>query len=110
MTARGEADAASPRPRLRPFGLVPASPLVRAWTTAALAGLAAQVEPDLVEWDDGPEEARTTAQARVARPGWAVWDDDGSGLGETPELSAGAVSTLGGGRGCAAVLSWNALT
>ncbi len=82
LTAQGEADAAALRARLsRPFALVLSSPLQRARRTAELAGLAPLVEPDLVEWDYGPEEGRTTEQARQTRPGWSVWDD--TGLGET---------------------------
>ncbi len=87
LTPEGEADASALRPRLdRPFGLVLSSPLQRAARTAELAGLTAKVEPDLVEWDYGPEEGRTTAQARETRPGWSVWDD--VGLGETLEQLA----------------------
>lgn len=82
LTADGESDARALTARLdRPFGLVLTSPLQRAARTAVLAGLSADVEPDLVEWDYGPEEGRTTAQARETRPGWSVWDD--TGLGET---------------------------
>ena len=89
LTADGERDAAALAPVLRgrPFGLVLTSPLVRAARTAELAGLSAQVEPDLVEWDYGPEEGRTTDQARETRPGWTVWNDTG-GLGETVEQVA----------------------
>jgi broad specificity phosphatase PhoE len=88
LTPEGEADATALADRLagRRFGLVLTSPLVRAWRTAELAGLTAQPEPDLVEWDYGPEEGRTTAQARETRPGWSVWDD--TGLGETIEQVA----------------------
>jgi probable phosphoglycerate mutase len=87
LTSDGEADARALAARLqRPFGLVLTSPLQRAARTAELAGLRAEVEPDLVEWDYGPEEGRTTAQARETRPGWSVWDDDG--LGETLEQLA----------------------
>lgn len=81
LTPEGEADAAALRPLLTgPYALVLVSPLQRAARTAALADLAGQVEPDLVEWDYGPEEGRTTAQARETRPDWSVWDD--TGLGE----------------------------
>jgi broad specificity phosphatase PhoE len=87
LTEDGERDAVALRTRLeRPFGLVLASPLLRASRTAELAGLTAQPEPDLVEWDYGPEEGRTTAQARTSRPGWSVWHD--TGLGETLEQLA----------------------
>jgi len=83
LTPEGDADAKALAARLagRSFGLVLTSPLERARRTAELAGLSAEVEPDLVEWDYGPEEGRTTEQARETRPGWSVWDD--SGLGET---------------------------
>ena len=89
LTPDGERDATALRERLaaRPFGLVLTSPLVRAARTAELAGLPAQTESDLVEWDYGPEEGRTTEQARETRPGWSVWNDEG-GLGETIEQVA----------------------
>jgi probable phosphoglycerate mutase len=84
----GERDAAALRPRLqRPFGLVLSSPLQRAARTAELAGLRPEPDDDLVEWDYGAEEGRTTAQARETRPGWSVWDD--TGLGETLAQVAG---------------------
>ncbi len=94
LTPDGEADARALRPRLdRPFGLVLTSPLSRAARTAELAGLDAQVDADLVEWDYGPEEGRTTEQARETRPGWSVWDD--TGLGETlAELAARSARVL----------------
>lgn len=83
LTTGGEADAAALASQLaaRSFGLTLTSPLVRASRTAELAGLSALEDPGLVEWDYGPEEGRTTEQARETRPGWSVWDD--TGLGET---------------------------
>jgi broad specificity phosphatase PhoE len=88
LTAEGERDAVALRDRLAgwDFGLVLASPLQRAARTAELAGLSAESDADLVEWDYGPEEGRTTEQARQTRPGWSVWDD--TGLGETLEQVA----------------------
>lgn len=84
LTGPGEDDARALRPRLqRPFGLVLSSPLQRARRTAELAWLQPEIDADLVEWDYGPEEGRTTEQARETRPGWSVWDD--CGLGETLE-------------------------
>lgn len=89
LTPDGERDAAGLADRLtsRSFGLVLASPLQRAQRTAELAGLSYELEEDLVEWDYGPEEGRTTEQARETRPGWSVWDD--TGLGETLDQVAG---------------------
>ena len=88
LTPDGERDARALAGRLegRAFGLVMTSPLQRAARTAEFAGLTAQVDADLVEWDYGPEEGRTTGQARETRPGWSVWDD--TGLGERLEQVA----------------------
>ena len=58
------------------FALVLTSPLQRARDTAALAGFPdAEPDPDLVEWDYGDYEGRSTAEIRKERPGWDVWRD-----------------------------------
>jgi broad specificity phosphatase PhoE len=66
------------------FSLVLVSPRARARDTAALAGLGdrAEVDEDLVELAYGEYEGRTTADIRIERPGWTVWDH-GSPGGET---------------------------
>lgn len=59
------------------FGLVLCSPLSRARDTAALAGLTPDaIDDDLVEWDYGVFEGRTTADIRteLGDPGWLIWD------------------------------------
>ena len=73
----------------RAFGLVLTSPMARARDTCALAGSAAvaQVDDDLREWDYGDFEGRTTAEIRVAEPGWSLWSDGAPG-GETPAAVA----------------------
>jgi probable phosphoglycerate mutase len=55
--------------------LVLTSPLQRARETAALAGFAdrAEVCDDLLEWDYGEAEGRTTEEMRGDVPGWSVW-------------------------------------
>lgn len=77
LNADGERRAAALRGRL-PLDDVAAvwsSPLVRARRTAELAGLALDaLDDDLVEWDYGAAEGRTTAEIRVEQPGWTVWD------------------------------------
>lgn len=82
----GRDAARAVRPALagRTFALVLTSPLARAKETCALAGLgdAAQDEPDLLEWDYGDMDGRTTAQIREERPGWDIWADGVTG-GET---------------------------
>lgn len=55
------------------FTAIFSSPLVRASETAALAGLDATIDDDLVEWDYGIYEGITTADIRVTEPGWSVW-------------------------------------
>jgi probable phosphoglycerate mutase len=55
------------------FSLTLTSPLRRAADTCALTGLACEVDPDLVEWDYGEFEGRTTPEIREELPGWTVW-------------------------------------
>ena len=59
----------------RPFALVLTSPLQRAHETCKLAGYggAAQIEPDLSEWNYGAYEGRTSAQIQESVPGWTIW-------------------------------------
>lgn len=84
LTPDGEDQAKSLRPRLdRDFALTLTSPLQRAHRTADLAGLNAQPDDRLVEWDYGHAEGRTTAELAAERGGWSVWTDDT--LPETPE-------------------------
>lgn len=79
----------------RPPGLVLCSPLSRARDTAALAGLRpdAYVD-DLLEWDYGAWEGRTTAdiRAELGDPTWVIWDHPvppGATPGEQPDDVAG---------------------
>lgn len=86
LTRAGEVTATALTPRLeRDWALVLASPLQRAWRTAELAGLTPEAEPDLMEWDYGPAEGKTTHEMSVDAP-WRVWDD--VPLGETLEQVA----------------------
>ena len=59
------------------FVLVLTSPLQRAAETCRLAGLGdvAEIRPDLMEWDYGEYEGRTTHEIRTQRPGWTLWFD-----------------------------------
>jgi broad specificity phosphatase PhoE len=87
LTDAGREAARKVRPVLAKldFTLVLVSPRSRARETAELAGLGdrAEVDPDLVEFDYGSYEGRTTPEIREERPGWTVWDDGAPG-GETP--------------------------
>lgn len=86
LTANGRAQAASVGDALagRSFGLVLSSPRQRAVDTARLAGFGdrLEVDEDLVEWDYGDDEGRTTAEIRSDAPGWTLWRD-GVPNGET---------------------------
>jgi broad specificity phosphatase PhoE len=77
LTDRGRDQARSLGNRLagHTFGLVLTSPLARAAETAAISGYAdaAVVDPDLMEWDYGVHEGRTTAEIRGDFPGWTIW-------------------------------------
>jgi probable phosphoglycerate mutase len=77
LTAMGERQAQALGRNLagRQFALVLTSPLGRARETCRLAGFAAaaQVTDDLLEWNYGIYEGRTTAAVRVEQPGWSIW-------------------------------------
>lgn len=72
------------------FGLVLSSPLSRALETARLAGFGKRVETvdDLAEWDYGADEGRTTAEIRVERPGWSIWEAGPSGGESIADVAA----------------------
>jgi probable phosphoglycerate mutase len=86
LTAAGEggAEAVGRELQAADFTLVLSSPLRRAVETCRLAGFGdrAQLRDDLVEWDYGDYEGRTTADIRGDRPGWSLWRDGVPG-GET---------------------------
>ncbi len=88
LTERGERNARALGERLRGLGFVKVftSPLQRAVRTCELAGFrgAAEIDPDLVEWDYGQYEGRRTAEIHVERPGWQLFRDGCPG-GESPE-------------------------
>jgi broad specificity phosphatase PhoE len=79
----------------RRFARVLTSPLQRAAETCRLAGVcdAAEVRDELMEWDYGAYEGRTTAQVRRERPGWLLWRD-GVPDGETADRVAARVDPL----------------
>jgi broad specificity phosphatase PhoE len=70
----------------RDFALVLTSPLGRALETCRLAGFGDRAQPrdELMEWDYGAYEGRTTSEIREERPGWTLWRD-GVPEGETTE-------------------------
>jgi probable phosphoglycerate mutase len=87
LTAAGEkaAQALSRTLTHRAFVAVVSSPRQRARRTATLAGLiVTDVDTDVVEWDYGEYEGRTTPEIRADVPSWDLWVDGCPG-GETPQ-------------------------
>lgn len=93
LTDEGKAAAAALAPSLKgaSFAWIACSPLQRAQETASLAGLTPDtLDDDLLEWDYGGYEGRTTADIRTELddPEWVVWDGfipPGDTPGEQPE-------------------------
>jgi len=88
LTEVGENAARKIRSALRGlrFAGVFSSPLRRARRTCELAGFGASAEilDDLVEWDYGVYEGRTSAEIHAERPSWNLFRDGCPG-GESPE-------------------------
>jgi probable phosphoglycerate mutase len=84
----GEAHARQLGERLRGFTFVRVftSPLQRASKTCELAGFgsAPEVDSDLIEWDYGRFEGKTTSDVLKERPGWELYRDGCPG-GETSQ-------------------------
>lgn len=100
LTANGETLARAAGALLTGFHFtkILCSPLQRARRTAELAGLDAEVDPDLLEWDYGGYEGLTTAQIRAELGHeWAVFRDGvvpGRTPGETVEEVAARASRV----------------
>lgn len=86
LLPEGEAQALAAREKVASysFSQVRVSPLLRARQTAALIGFGDDImlDEDLLEWDYGEVEGRTTAEMRETHPGWTVIGDGAPG-GET---------------------------
>jgi broad specificity phosphatase PhoE len=92
LNERGLAQASALVPALArwSFAAVVCSTLERAVATCARAAHldAAQLDPDLREWNYGDYEGLTAAEIQAKRPGWSIWDDGVVG-GETLQQLAG---------------------
>jgi broad specificity phosphatase PhoE len=88
LTERGEQNARRLGAALegRRFAKVFTSPLQRAVRTCELAGFggAAEIDKDLVEWNYGQYEGRTSAEIHAERPDWQLFRDGCPG-GEMPD-------------------------
>ena len=61
----------------RHFALVLTSPLDRARETCLLAGFgnSAVLDANLLEWDYGEYEGRTSSEVQIEHSGWPLWRD-----------------------------------
>jgi broad specificity phosphatase PhoE len=91
LTERGERKARRLGERLHglTFARTLTSPLQRAARTCELAGFGAEagIDKDLVEWNYGEYEGRTSAEIHAERPDWQLFRDGCPG-GETPDQVA----------------------
>jgi probable phosphoglycerate mutase len=93
LTPSGEAAARTLADRLRgvTFVRVLTSPLARARRTCELAGFpAAEIDPDLMEWDYGRYEGRTTADIKAEAPDWDLFIQGVPGGESPPDVAARA--------------------
>jgi broad specificity phosphatase PhoE len=98
LTPRGEERATALREKLagQRFAKVFTSPLQRARRTCELAGFGgvAQIEPDLLEWDYGDYEGRTTDEIHRIRPGWSLFRDGVPGGESIEQVAARARAVI----------------
>lgn len=94
LTTRGEQRARDLGKRLAGlnFDCVLSSPLMRALRTCELAGFGgvARENPNLVEWDYGEYEGRTTKSIQRNRPDWELFRDGCPGGESLVDVSARA--------------------
>lgn len=85
LTTQGEADGRRVGERLKglSFDHVFASPLSRARRTAELAGFVPEILPDLIEWNYGQYDGKTSSEIRSLAPTWNLFRDGCPG-GESP--------------------------
>ncbi|WP_224011376.1 histidine phosphatase family protein [Paraburkholderia tropica] len=81
------------------FDAVLASPMSRAIETCKLAGLGERmiVSADLLEWDYGVYEGRTTPDIRQTEPDWSVWRStiaQGESLAQIETRARGVIESL----------------
>lgn len=94
LTEHGEQNARRLGERLKglTFAKVFSSPLQRARRTCELAGFgaAAEVDPDLVEWNYGKYEGLTSAQVHTENPDWKLFRDGCPGGESVAQIGARA--------------------
>ena len=107
---RGEAEALGKRLRGWSFARALSSPMQRALDTCRLAGVSGDPElrEDLMEWDYGDYEGRTTKEIRAERPGWFLFRDgapEGETAAEVGMRVDRVIAEIGSGEGDVAVFA-----
>lgn len=94
LTEKGERDALALGQYIpkRDYKAIFTSPLQRAKRTCELAGFgtSAKVDPDLVEWNYGRYEGRTTSEIIQERPSWQLFKDGAPGGESVTDVGARA--------------------
>lgn len=78
------------------FKKVFCSPLMRAKETCELTGLlnSAEIDPDLVEWNYGDYEGKTTAEIRELDPKWTIFSKGGPNGESVGDIGARAMRVI----------------
>lgn len=112
LTEHGEQSARELKERISGvmFEKVITSPLQRAMRTCELAGFGAKAErdQDLVEWNYGKYEGRSTAFIHICRPDWDLFRDGcpgGERLGDVAERADRVIKRIRVNRGNTLVFS-----
>lgn len=110
LTERGRSQGADLARHLASWRFAEAitSPLRRAAETCELAGLAGAEDDDLLEWDYGEYEGRTTEEIRREVAGWTVWRGPvpgGEGIDEVAARADRAIARIDEASGDVAVFS-----
>ena len=94
LTPDGESASHAIAMKLRgiDFALVLTSPLRRAQATCERSGFGgvAEVDRDLVEWDYGQYEGKTTAEIKAQTPAWDLFRDGSPGGESAADITARA--------------------
>lgn len=92
------------------FERVWTSPLIRASETCRIAGMLDRAErlDDLMEWDYGADEGKTSDEIKHERPGWRIWDTgprNGETLEEVAARASRVIERIHQGQGDVAIFS-----
>lgn len=98
LTENGRKEVAWLKERLvsAKFKKILCSPLMRAKETCQLTGHfeQAEIDPDLVEWNYGDYEGKTSAEIREIQPKWVIFNNGAPGGESVGDVSARAMRVI----------------